>query len=148
MTIDKYETVKKLNSAEFKRVVGVTKETFNKMLSTYESYHAKKPKLGGPKYKLSPATRILVMLEYYREYRTQIHIAVSYGVKESTISRTIREVEKVLIKSGLFTLPGKKALEKQSLDVEYIVIDATESPIQRPKKNKKNTIVEKRKNIQ
>jgi predicted DNA-binding protein YlxM (UPF0122 family) len=30
------------------------------------------------------------MLEYYREYRSMAHIAVDYGVSESTVSETFK----------------------------------------------------------
>lgn len=49
------------------------------------------------------------------------------------IYRACKWVEDTLIKSGQFSLPGKKALLK--IDVEYvlILIDAAESPVERPK---------------
>jgi hypothetical protein len=42
-----------------------------------------------------------------------------------------------LIKDGAFALPGKKALKRKSASIEYIIVDAVESPINRPKKNQK-----------
>jgi hypothetical protein len=48
----------------------------------------------------------------------------------------IQEMESVLIQSGKFSLPGKKALyEDSGIELEYIVIDATECSVQRPKKD-------------
>ncbi|MEY2856278.1 MAG: hypothetical protein RLZZ74_587, partial [Cyanobacteriota bacterium] len=46
-----------------------------------------------------------------------------------------------------FALPGKKQLLKLSHELEVIVIDVTETPIERPKKNRKNTTVGKRSSI-
>jgi hypothetical protein len=43
-------------------------------------------------------------------------------------------MEDTLIKSKTFSLPGKKALLKSNAEFEVILIDATESPIERPKK--------------
>jgi hypothetical protein len=43
-------------------------------------------------------------------------------------------VEVPLIRSGVFSLPGKKALLQGDSSIEVILIDASESPIQRPKK--------------
>ena len=40
----------------------------------------------------------------------------------------------LLIKSGEFSLPGKKELFKSDMEYEVILIDATESPVERPKK--------------
>jgi len=45
-----------------------------------------------------------------------------------------RVIEDTLIKSVKFPLPGKKALLNSDIDFEMILIDASESPIERPKK--------------
>lgn len=78
---------------------------------------------------------LLMTLEYLREYRTYLHIAASYGIAESNAFETIRWVENTLIRSKEFKLPGRKALLKSDMEYEVILIDATESPIERPKKN-------------
>jgi hypothetical protein len=39
-----------------------------------------------------------------------------------------------MIKSGKFSLPGKRKLIESSLNFEVIVVDVTEHPIERPKK--------------
>ena len=79
------------------------------------------------------------MREYLREYRTYFHIAQSWSVNESTAYRIIRKIENILIRSKEFTLPGKKQLLQSNNKIEVIVIDVTETPIERPKKNRKNT---------
>ena len=76
----------------------------------------------------------VMALEYLREYRTYFHLGCSYGLSESACYRACRWVENVLIKSGEFSLPGKKELLKSDMEYEVILIDATESPIERPKK--------------
>ncbi len=85
-------------------------------------------------------------LEYLREYRTYFHISRSYGISESACYRNIRWIEDTLIKDGTFSLPGRKALLKSDVEYEVVLIDATESPIERPKKNKSTSIPGKRKN--
>jgi hypothetical protein len=42
-----------------------------------------------------------------------------------------------LIKNGVFSLSGKKSLLKSEAKYEIVLIDATESPVERPKKTKK-----------
>ena len=79
------------------------------------------------------------MLSYFREYRTLEHVGFEYGVSEATASRIVREVESVLIKSCKFSLPSKRILYKSNSDLEFVVIYATESPIQRPKKSRDTT---------
>ena len=86
-------------------------------------------------------------LEYLREYRTYFHIGQSWGLNESNVYRIIIKVEKCLIESGLFRLPGKKALLNQDLEWEVVVVDVTETPVERPKKNKKDFTVAKKRSI-
>jgi len=94
--------------------------------------------------KLTRADQLLMTLMYWREYRTEFHIGLTYGVSESTVCRTIKKVEDVLVKSGEFKLPGKKALQASDTLIEVILVDATEQPIERPKKDKNSTTVVKR----
>ena len=91
--------------------------------------------------KLSREDQLLVTLMYWREYRTQFHIAQDYGVNETTIGRTIHKVEDVLIRSEKFRLPGKKTLQQSDTEIEVVLVDATEQPIERPKKNSADTTV-------
>ncbi len=84
-------------------------------------------------------------LEYIREYRTYFHTAKSYGVSKSSAYKTVKWVEDTLIKHPDFALPGRKELVKSDMQFEVILIDATETPIERPKKNKSFSIQGKRK---
>lgn len=90
---------------------------------------------------------MLIALEYLREYRTYFHISKSYGISEVYAYKLSRWVEDTLIKSKLFNLPGRKALLKSDMEYEVVLVDASETPIQRPKKNKNISILEKRKGI-
>jgi len=62
--------------------------------------------------------------------------------------RMIRWVEDTLVKDGTFSLPGRKALLKSDTEYEVVLIDATESPIERPKKSKNATTVERKRGTQ
>lgn len=73
------------------------------------------------------------------------HIAFDYGVSKSIIHKSIEWVENVLVKSGEFALPSKKKLT-ETQDEQVVLLDATECEIERPKKNRKNTIQARRKN--
>ena len=42
--------------------------------------------------------RVLMTLEYMREYRTYFHIGASYGISESSAYRNIKWIEDILIK--------------------------------------------------
>lgn len=132
----KYEQIKKLEAEKFRRLTGVKKDTFDKMVSILRDAEIKKKAKGGRKSKLSIEDRLLMALEYIREYRTYFHVSQSYGVSESTAYDTIKWIEDTLIKHPDFALPGKKALLKNDMEYEVLLIDATETPIERPKKNK------------
>lgn len=58
--------------------------------------------------------------------------------------KTVKWVEDTLIKHPDFSLPGRKALLKSDMGYEVVLIDATETPIERPKKNKSIFIPVKR----
>lgn len=130
-----YADLQKQNSKHFKRLCGVSPETFAKMLDTI---NAAWREFGRPP-KLSRADQLLLALMYWREYRTLAHIAITYKVSEPTVWRTIRRVEDTLIKSGNFSLPGKKATKNFETIWQFLAIDTTETPISRPKKSNENT---------
>ena len=87
--------------------------------------------------KLSIEDLMLATLEYLRGHRTYVHVAASYDVAESSIYRGIRWVEDTLIKDGTFSSPGRKALLKGDAEYEVILVDATETPIERPQKKQR-----------
>ena len=136
----RYETVEKLKDGDFKRSTGVQRSTFEKMLEVVE---AGLRDFGRPP-KLSRADQLLLTLMYWREYRTQFHIGLTYGVSEATVCRTIQKIENVLIQSKQFHLPGRKALQPSETLIEIVLVDATEQPIERPKKDKNVITVAKR----
>ena len=103
----------------------------------------KKHAKGGRKPKLALEDRLLMAFEYIREYRTYFHVSQSYGVSESTCYETIKWIENTLIKHPDFALPGRKALLKSEMEYELVLIDATETPIERPKKTKAVLLREK-----
>jgi len=80
--------------------------------------------------------QVLMTLEYWREYRTYFHLGQSWGIDESNAYRIIRKIEDLLVSSRAFTLPGKKKLPKSDYQIEVVVVDVTETPVERPKKTK------------
>ena len=65
-------------------------------------------------------------------------------MSESTAWYISRRVEDTLIKDKQFALPGKKALLKSDVQFEVILVDAAESPVERPKKDSGATIPARR----
>ncbi len=136
----RYETVQKLKDEEFKRSTGVQRSTFDTMLEVIE----KGMRDFGRPPKLSRADQLLMTLMYWREYRTEFHISLDYDVSEATVCRTIKKVEDVLIKSKQFHLPGKKVLQPSDTVIEVVLVDVTEQPIERPKKDNAGITAAKR----
>jgi hypothetical protein len=134
---EKNNKVVSLDEATFKRLLGVKRKTFEKMVVILEAVYREKHKKGGKPPKLNVKDKLMITLQYLREYRTMEHIGFDYGVCKSAISDSIRWVEDTLIKDGTFSLPGKKALRKKTAKVSYLVVDCTESPVERPKKKQK-----------
>lgn len=139
----RYETIQKLKGTDFKRLTGVQRETFEEMLKVVEKGLSS---FGRPP-KLSRADQLLMTLMYWREYRTEFHIAQSYGVSEATVCRTIRKVEDALVRSKQFRLPGKKVLQPSDTLFEVILVDVSEQPVERPKKARKSTTAAKNSDI-
>ena len=140
----KYETLSEYSNTKFRRITGVKRVTFEKMVEILRKGYAEKHRHRGRTPKLSIENLLLATLEYLREYRTYAHIAASYGIAESNIYRGIKWVENTLIRDGTFSLPGRKAPLKSDMKYEVILVDATESPIERPKKSKNDTILERK----
>jgi hypothetical protein len=133
-----YEQLKALAPAEFKRFTGVQRPTFEKRVAALGEQERGKKKSGCPS-KLTMADQVLVALQYWREYGPYFHIAVSWQLSEAAGCRLVHRVEDILIKIPEFHLPGKKTLREHGTQFEVIVIDATESPVERPQKNSAST---------
>jgi Helix-turn-helix of DDE superfamily endonuclease len=117
----------------FRRTLGVKPHTYFEMRGVLEEREAKKTKQGRiPALDLDD--QLVLTLQFWREYRTHHHLSLDWEVDESTVRRTIERVENALIKSGKFSLPGRKAL-RDNVDFEVIVVDVAENPIERPKKS-------------
>jgi len=132
----------------FKRMFGVEARTFDKMKEILEKEYGKMHKKGGSPPKMSVEDKLYATLKYLREYRTMESIGGDYDVSKSTICESVQWVENTLKNDGTFKLPGKKVLKEADGTIEFVVIDVTESPINRPKKTKNPIIPAKRSGIQ
>jgi hypothetical protein len=127
-----YEDVRNLKDGDFKRLFGVTKETFAAMCEVV--VETKQLHRRGRKSNLSIENQVLLTLIFWREYRTLFHLGRDWNLHESNVSRLVRRIEDILIRSGKFSLPGKKQLLEGN-SIKYTIVDVTESSIERPKKN-------------
>jgi len=122
-----------LAAGEFKRLCGVSRNTFTEMVEVLRPHLERQGQRGGQN-KLSAEDQLLVTLEYWREYRSQFHIGTSWGLHETTVGRIIRKVEDILVKCGKFRLPSKRQMYQLGWEWRVMVVDVAEMEIERPKK--------------
>lgn len=133
-----YREIEFLSGAEFKRLCGVSRETFSAMVEIVRPALDRRGCRGGQA-KLSVEDQLLVALEYWREYRSQFHIGVSWGLHETTVGRIVRKVEDLLVKCGKFRLPSQRQLYQPGWESKVMMVDVGEIEIERPKKNRNAT---------
>lgn len=125
-----------LTLEHFKRRFGIHRATLKQMIKVLKSEWRATPRPGA-KPKLELEERVLVALEYWREYRTYFHIGSSWGISEATVCRIVHWVEDHLMRSGRFRLPGKKRLVQGFGRPTVIILDVTETPIERPQQRQR-----------
>ena len=133
----KYEKLIRYSDSEFKRLVGVPRPLFQEMVDVLAYAETLKRKSGRP-HSLSLENQLLLTLNYLRVYSTQLELSAHYNIAESNVNRTIKKVENALMKSNRFTLPKRQPLEGGE-EFNWVIIDATETQIERPKKSKSDT---------
>ncbi|SPR09150.1 IS5 family transposase ISOt6 [Orientia tsutsugamushi] len=106
------------------------------MVDIFRKADGLKKSKGGRKNKLNLEEQLLMGLEYLREYRTYSHIGQNYGISESSAYKAVKWVEDTLVKHPNFALPSRKTLMTSDMNYEVVLIDATETPIERLKKTK------------
>lgn len=131
-----YKKLSRLKDDLFRRKTGVKRKTFERMAQILKEVELRKKKLGGKPNKLEMEERLLMWLEYMREYRTYFHTGASWGISESACFRNCVWIEDTLVKSKEFSLPKRTTPLKSDDKIEVVVVDATESPVERPKKTK------------
>lgn len=73
----RYDKIRRLPDGKFRRLTGVKPKTFEKMLEVLTYAERKVRRRGGKASALALADRLLMALEYWREYRTYFHISQS-----------------------------------------------------------------------
>ena len=128
-----YSELDPLSSDEFKRLCGVSRNTFSEMVEVLRPDLERQGQRGGQN-KLMVEDQLLIGLEYWREYRSQFHIGVSWGIHETTVGRIIKKSEDLLVKCGKFRLPSQRQLYQPGWEWKVMVVDAGEMEIERQKK--------------
>ncbi len=92
----KFEKIRALKDEKFRRLTGIKKSTFDRMIFILNTSIKTGRTLTGRKKKLSLEDTLLMTLEYMREYRTYFHISQSSGISESSAYKSIKWVEGTL----------------------------------------------------
>lgn len=124
----KYENLKRLNDKEFKRALGVERETFEIQVAVLEEAFKIKHKKGGRPPKLTIEDKLVLMYNYYRDYTTFFKLGIYFELDESSACRNVAWVESILHE----VMNEPFDIEKIDPSKEYIV-DVMECPIERPK---------------
>jgi hypothetical protein len=139
-----YQELETLSGVAFKRLCGVPRATFSERVEVVRPPHLERHGQRGGQAKLSAEDHLLVGLEYWREYRSQFHIGVSWGVHETTVGRMVRKVEDRLVKCGKCRLPSQRQLYQPGWAGKVMMVDVGEMEIERPQKNRNVTTVASR----
>ena len=129
----KYQKLNRFSDSEFKRLVAVPRPVFSEMVEVLKDAESLKKKSGRP-YTLAIEDQLLLTLNYLQNYNTQLELVANCHIAESNVNRTIKKVEDALMKSRRFTLP-KRSITTADEQFNWVIIDATECSIERPKKN-------------
>ena len=127
-----------LYKRQFRYLTGVSPEIFTQMtlrlFPAWEQLCRRKRRSGRPFGVGGLEDHLLVMLILYRCHITQDFLALLYGVDKATISRSLRRIEKLSRR----TLGVKCRITVSEEEARALLIDATEQPVQRPKRKQKS----------
>jgi hypothetical protein len=135
-----YEKIKELEAEEFKLITGVTREVFEEMLEVLRKKYAENH-AGGGRPGIPVEDRLTLALEYWREYRSQRHMAVSHEISKSAVNQAIIWVEIRLMEEADFNLVELKERFKpgEASDIKILLVDVEEQPIERPVENQEES---------
>ena len=133
------DRVKDANDEQFRRIVGIKRTTFQAMVELVAEDYRQVHQRRGRRSKLDPEAKVLITLDYLRNYGTFLELSFKYGVSETTARTIVERVENVLVRSGKFSLPNRNELRNAPERPMTFLIDATDTIIQRPKKNSGRT---------
>ena len=113
--MDNQTRIANLAEDRYQVLFGVSKTTFDKMLTILTKAYAEMRKRGGRERKLSVLDALTVFISYYHDYRTMENIGFEYGVRKQRICEAVNWVEQTLMKDGSFSLPSKRELVRTCL---------------------------------
>ncbi len=121
----------------FSRLTGVSTELFGEMVEKIRPlWDVRRDNFdeGGRIYNLSELEdHVLAMLIYYRCYITYVFMGFLFNSHETTVMRSVSRIERIAVK--VIHIEKKREISRE--EVEYLITDVTEQPVQRPKRKQK-----------
>lgn len=121
----------------FRRLTGVDIDLFSGMTEKLRPLWKERRDnfdKGGRKHNLRGVeNHFLAMLLYYRCYVSYEFLGFFFNSDETTVMRAVKRMEKIAVR--VIHIAKKREITRE--DTEYLIIDATEQPVQRPKKGQK-----------
>ncbi|MGH9677121.1 MAG: helix-turn-helix domain-containing protein [Candidatus Acidiferrum sp.] len=102
----RFDSVKELKGEVFRRLTGVQRSTFEEMAGLLFAAKRAQKAVGGKPNTLCIEDQLLMMLEYWREYRTYFPIGQARGISESAAYRNIKWCENTAHKEQSLSLAG------------------------------------------
>jgi len=137
--MSKFDEIKNQKPDSFLRDVGVRLETFmlilNKITNYYEEEYKENPmKKRGKKSSLCLEDMLLLTFYYLRHYPTFDQLGKRFGISESYACKIFHRITTILLN----VLDMKSRHELLNKDLDTVLIDVTEQPIERPQKGQKS----------
>jgi hypothetical protein len=134
-----YAKITTKKATKFKRLVGISRENFNKVVDWVKSYEIEIKKYNGLKRrglntsKISQEDRVLLTFYYLRHYPTFDNLASIFNISESYCQKIYTKTARILAK--VLKLPSRQELLTNGF--KTLIIDVSEQQIERPLKHQK-----------
>lgn len=129
-----YEKYLQFSEEKFRRMTGLSKQQFSKILVLFLDYVDKYWTKRGRPSNFTLSDRLLLTFRYLRDYPTFVVLGNEFGISESFSNKIFNKVIKSLLQ--ILKLPNLKDLENNGTIIEKVLIDVSEQETERPKKNK------------
>jgi len=136
--MSQFECAKQQSANDFLRDVGISLEAFQVLLEKVSAYITDEKercpmKKRGLKPSISLGDRLLLTFRYLRHYPTFDRLGKEFGISESYANKIYHRMLDILLK----VLKMNSRNELMNKDLEVLLIDVTEQPIERPKRKQK-----------
>jgi len=143
-----FEAIKDYSDEKFQRTVGISLSHFFFIVQLVSSFIDKEKednpmKKRGLKSKLTLYNQVLLFFFYLRDYPTFLKLGQNFGISESYANKIFHRILNIVVQS--LKLPNRKVLLEG--EIEKILVDVTEQPIERPLKNQRHYYSGKKKDI-